>query len=561
MMQAAALEREPNIAPDLRQRPPQFGFDEIDEIGEIPRIVAVIDARQAEAQVGLWRAGDQGFDALLRANLPPAKALRRLAIGHWSAGNPRSASAMLATAASIAPELAEVWLDLGFTLQRIGEKRDAKLAIERSLVLDPARAAAWLGLALLANELGDKALAERAFAAALERDRSLSDASFGLGLIAFEQRRYLEAVERFRAAVAAGCDNSLVKVGLGQSLFFIGDFAGAARELRGVAAGSSDPALVRRSALAHYLERAVAGDFAAAERVYAEIAGSHAEESLALAKSAFQILSAYGHREAAMKLADARLDGGAGDPVQRYLIDAVAGKPLQRAPKDYLIANFDHFADQFDKQLVEVLGYNVPEKLGEMIDATGRRLNRVVDLGCGTGLAGLRLREGERSRLVGVDLSTRMLAKSAARGVYDELVEADIVTFLRDTRECFDLVMAADVLIYFGGLQSFFAAAARVTTVGAILAFNVETTTEAPFRVLPSGRFAHDLSALPNMAAPWFTIFASRINSTRSEAGRQVEGALALMERCDGPPCAANADQVPDDGASRPGGARWAAAA
>ncbi len=516
------------LASDLGRRPQRLATD---EIGEIPYIVASVDARQAEARIDIWRTGNPGFDAQLRLNVLPASALRRLAIGRWSAGDARSASIMLATAASMAPETAEIWLDLGFTLQGVGQKRDAKLAIERSVALDPAPARAWLGLATLANELGDKALAERAFAAAFERDSSLSGAAFGLGLIAFEQRRYAEAVERFRAAVAAGCDNGLVWVGLGQSLFFLGDFAGAARESqRWIAGGAPDPALIRRCALARYLELAQTGDFAAAERAYAEIAGSHAEENRALAKSAFQILSAYGHREAALKLAEARLDRGAGDSVLRYLVDAVAGEPLERAPKDYLIAYFDHFADRFDEQLVEVLGYNVPGQLTEMIGAAGRSLKRAVDLGCGTGLAGQLLRP-ECSRLVGVDLSKRMLAKSAARGVYDELVEADVTMFLRETRERFDLVVAADTLVYFGALQSFFAAAARATTVGAILAFNIETTTGTPFRILPSGRFAHDLSALPQMAAPWFTMLTNRISSPRAEASSKVDGALVLMER------------------------------
>ena len=80
------------------------------------------------------------------------------------------------------------------------------------------------------------------------------------------------------------------------------------------------------------------------------------------------------------------------DPIQRYLFDAVAGEKLDRAPSDYLVAYFDRFADTFDKQLVEVLGYDVPEKLSSMVEGYGGRLPRVLDLGCGTGLAGPRLR-------------------------------------------------------------------------------------------------------------------------------------------------------------------------
>ena len=61
------------------------------------------------------------------------------------------------------------------------------------------------------------------------------------------------------------------------------------------------------------------------------------------------------------------------DPIQRYLLDAVAGEKLDRAPRDYLVAYFDRFAESFDKQLVDVLGYDVPEKLARLVAATRQR--------------------------------------------------------------------------------------------------------------------------------------------------------------------------------------------
>ena len=122
-----------------------------------------------------------------------------------------------------------------------------------------------------------------------------------------------------------------------------------------------------------------------------------------------------------------------------------------------------------------------------------------------------------------------MLAKAAQRRVYDELVEADLMTFLNETPERFNLILAADTLVYLGNLEEFFRAAALATPAGAILAFNIETTTKASYIVLPSGRFAHDLTALPGMAAPWFEIVAQRRAILRSEANGKVEGALVLM--------------------------------
>jgi predicted TPR repeat methyltransferase len=165
-----------------------------------------------------------------------------------------------------------------------------------------------------------------------------------------------------------------------------------------------------------------------------------------------------------------------------------------------------------------------------MIAATGRKMTRAVDLGCGTGLAGPRLR-AERSRLVGVDVSPRMLAKAAERGCYDELVEADMTAFLEETPERFDLVFAADALVYLGDLEGFLSAAARVAPPGGFLAFNLETTARAPYVLLPSGRFAHAIDAVLAIAAPWFSLKSCAPAFLRVEANTRVNGALVLLER------------------------------
>jgi len=72
-----------------------------------------------------------------------------------------------------------------------------------------------------------------------------------------------------------------------------------------------------------------------------------------------------------------------------------------------------------------------------------------VDLGCGTGLCGVWLR-GRAARLVGVDLSARMLEIAAARRdeagqpLYDQVVQEDVGVALAAMRNI-ELVVAADV--------------------------------------------------------------------------------------------------------------------
>ncbi len=505
--------------------------DEGDSRLAIPSVVATIDPTQAMARVNIWRANDVEFDAWLASGAAAPVALRRLALRHWSAGQSRLASVMFATSVALAPGQPEVWRDLGFALQASGEAKQGVLALQQSLALDPGSARGWLALGLAANQTGDVALAEHAFAAALARDASLSEAAFGLGLIAFDQRRYGPAAQSFRRALALGAETPLAHIGLGQSLFFLGEFAAAAAELcAAISGGVAQPAILLRAALCHYLAKALDGDFDRGDEIYAEIAGSNAESPERIAFSAFQILVGYGRRDAALALAEARLPARAADPVQRYLVAAAAGEACERAPDDYVVAHFDASAEHFDQQLVEVLGYRAPQQLLELVEAFGRPAPRVLDLGCGTGLAGPLLR-GSCERLVGVDLSPRMLEKAAARATYDTLIEAELVSFLRQTHERFDLLFAADALVYFGDLTPVFAAAARAATAGALFAFNIETTNESPYELTSSGRFAHDPATLTGAAAPWFRLRTFKRAALRREGLGDAKGALVIMER------------------------------
>ena len=61
------------------------------------------------------------------------------------------------------------------------------------------------------------------------------------------------------------------------------------------------------------------------------------------------------------------------------------------------------------------------------------------------------------AHLIGVDLSSAMLDAARARGIYDELAESDATSFLSGFNDTADLIAAADVLIYVGGLGPLFA--------------------------------------------------------------------------------------------------------
>jgi predicted TPR repeat methyltransferase len=97
----------------------------------------------------------------------------------------------------------------------------------------------------------------------------------------------------------------------------------------------------------------------------------------------------------------------------------------------------------------------------------------ILDAGCGTGLSGVALRPLARS-LTGLDLSPAMLRLAKARGLYDRLIEDDLMTFLA-AGEMFDLIAAAAVLLHFGDLAPVLARMKGALKTDGRIAFTVLT--------------------------------------------------------------------------------------
>ena len=65
--------------------------------------------------------------------------------------------------------------------------------------------------------------------------------------------------------------------------------------------------------------------------------------------------------------------------------------------------------------------------------------DNILDVGCGTGLCGALLSPYAR-RLVGVDLSDRMLDQARERNIYDELVKGELTAYLDGCRDAYDVI-------------------------------------------------------------------------------------------------------------------------
>jgi predicted TPR repeat methyltransferase len=205
----------------------------------------------------------------------------------------------------------------------------------------------------------------------------------------------------------------------------------------------------------------------------------------------------------------------------------------------YISGLFDQYAPRFDDALSR-LSYRAPMLLHEAVEvaccARGRRMRfgSMLDLGCGTGLAGAAFRPCV-DWLVGVDLSPGMIAQARAKGLYDQLAVDGIAPFLaaeaaRDAT--YHLVVAADVFVYLADLGPVVAWVARVLAAEGIFAFTVETHPGDGVVIGEKLRYAHGAAhARAAVAHAGLTLLELSEASTRLENNRPVPGLLTVAAR------------------------------
>lgn len=173
------------------------------------------------------------------------------------------------------------------------------------------------------------------------------------------------------------------------------------------------------------------------------------------------------------------------------------------APPAFVKGLFDQYAGRFESALVEGLAYEAPDRLMDAIRAVAGpapRFAAALDLGCGTGLMGERLRP-HADRLDGLDLSPEMLARARAKSLYDALEEADILALAPGARR-YDLVAAADVLNYVGDLGPVIGIIEAMLSPAGLVAFTLEASDgPAPYRLGEALRYAHHAPAVEAMLA------------------------------------------------------------
>jgi predicted TPR repeat methyltransferase len=412
-------------------------------------------------------------------------------------GRLEAAEAVYQAVLAVAPEHADALHFLGVLRHQRGQHEAATELIRKAIMAAPGYADAHNNLGNIYKEQGELEKARDAYVKAIEINPGHVSAYNNLGVTMRALGHADAAVEILLKALELGPDNADILQNLGN----------AYRSQR------------------KYVEATGAYRRAIAVRPYDREAYKY------LAMTLYYM----NERQEAIQLLQQWLAFDPESPSARHLLAAHTGDQIpDRASDPYVRELFDDFAATFD-QVLQNINYRAPELIGRGVatvfpDARGDL--QILDAGCGTGLCGPRLRAYAR-RLVGVDLSPKMLAKARVRTVYDELVERELTDYLASAPHTFDLIGSADTLCYFGRLESVLTAARGALTSRGWLIFSLEKA-EPPlsaqsFHLGPHGRYSHGEDYVrAALADSGFEIMEISTEVLRQEMHDDVTGLLLI---------------------------------
>lgn len=397
-----------------------------------------------------------------------------------------------------APRDVTVLYHLGIVLHQQGKTDEAKKVLAKTVATAPDFPEAHFSLGVVLMELGQHDEAEVALRRVIALRPEMQPALVRLGELLVLQKKLDKAVPLLRRALQLRADDRKALVSLGIALRRLEQFEQAIEVNNHllVLDSSEDIQSLMSDTLYHYYIRDP------------DSAREHARRWIAaFPDSAFA----------------------------QHMGAGLLGLPApERASDSYVRNLFDNFAESFEEQLAD-LGYRAPDVVASMAglgDAKGDWV--ILDAGCGTGLAAPSLRPAA-SKLIGVDLSPRMLEIARGKGMYDELVEMELGAYLKSNIDTFDVIVAADVLNYFGDLAPVLTAAANALRPGGRLAFSLECGAEGGgFTLGPHGRYSHDKIYMADLVQQaGLQLQTTQEAVLRKEFGKEVIAYLILATKQD----------------------------
>jgi len=463
----------------------------------------------------------------LKTNNPSQQQLSHL-LEYYQNGRFNEAEKLAITISKDFPNHPFSWKVLGAVLGTTGRKSEAVDANQTAVALSPQDADAHFNLGNTLKELGrlDEALASYTQAIALKPD--FAQAHYNLGNTLKDLGRLDEALTSFTQAIALKPDYAKAHYNLGNTL----------KEL-----GRLD------EALASYNQAiALKPDFAEAHSNLGNTLQElkRLDEALASYNQAIALKPDYAeaHNNLGVTLQElGRLDDALASYTKaialkpeyssaKHMLAALTGETTETAPRDYVENLFDNYAAKFESSLVDNLEYKIPRVIAEIIikDSKFDLLGSIMDLGCGTGLFGVEIKQF-CEHLEGIDLSEKMLDEAMKKDIYNKLIKEDILAYLSNASLNFDYFVSTDVFIYIGDLSDIFRLIKSRNKTGGKLVFSTEDYDGDGFFLEQSGRYSHSKKYIEGLCKKFgFELRHFETQALRKDKNQYISGGLYILE-------------------------------
>jgi len=427
-------------------------------------------------------------------------------------------------------------------LHQQGKRQQANKLYRSVLKAKPDHSGALHYLGLLSHQDGNSEAAIRLISSAIERQPDYFDAVMNLGNVLQKQERYADAAECYRQAIAIRPAEAATYGNLSVSLRRLERLDDAIQA--GRKAVELDPQyliawynLGNAYKVAHQYEKAIVC-YQQAIDIKPDLSLAHdglCQSTLQLEQRSLVGPVTYSQTK---KAYEQWLAYEPDNALAKFMLQSLTGgSPMLRAPDDVVRSTFDQFAASFEPHLAS-LEYKLPQMLAPLLQqllGSPQASLKVLDGGCGTGLCAPALKPWAE-KLVGVDLSSAMLAKARQKKLYDGLLEAELTHFLHQYPGAFDLAVYADTLCYFGDLQEVLLATFHALGELGTVLFTLEASVSADhlngFQLHPQGRYSHRENYVEKtLKESGFSRVLISPASFRQEAGKDVDGLVVSAQK------------------------------
>ncbi|MAZ44662.1 MAG: hypothetical protein CMF48_05775 [Legionellales bacterium] len=453
----------------------------------------------------------------------------------------------------------------GFLLAQAGNLPAARDSLSASIAAEPDNPSTFNHLGNVYRALGDYEGAARSYSEALRLKPQYPEALNNIGALFYRQGKLTQASGIFEKAlrldshsldILYNLANTYVKLdnpGMAQQLYerlleLSEDHIGANHNL-----GILLVSLGKLSEAESYLKKALSRDTKALDAHYhlalVQGAQGHTEEAIRLYAMVLAKVPehALAHHNVATLYLSLKEKGKAlhhfkkalalnpQNATAQHFVLALEGEQPSAAPVSFVKDLFDFYAPNYDSHLKKGLDYQVPYELRALVSPykpLGDNLWFGIDIGCGTGLCAPSFTDIVY-RLVGIDISSQMLAQAKKLDAYHRLHEGDITAVLNHHYVGLaDIIIAGDVLGYIGALENVFKSVAQALKNNGYFVLSIELSADTDWSLQPTGRYQHSREYVQRTAQMFgLQPIDARHFSLRVQDGSPVPGMGLLLQK------------------------------